>query len=382
MSGAPVVICFAGDVWDGNPHSRHHLMRRFAAGAWDVLFIEGVPMRPVSTGDRHELRRILAKLRTRSGLRTVAPGLYVLRPLPIPPAGPLGRRLQLAALRAQIAWARRWLDLDGPAIAWFSLPVVAPLVGRLGERGSVLYYQDRYDEFTHVDAPYLRACLRTLVEGCDVTIASADALADDLRALGGSPHVVRHGVDVEHFAASAPPPAALAGLERPLIGCVGLVDDHLDFDALRAVADGLERGTVVLVGGVNTDTAVLHHPRIALVGRRPYAEMPAFLHAFDACLVPFARTRLTAGVNPIKLREYLAAGRPTVATDLPEVQPYGDAVDLVPAGGSWPDAVRHALADDSPSARAARQARVRRDSWDAAAERVERLMAPLVRDGR
>jgi glycosyltransferase involved in cell wall biosynthesis len=377
---SPVIVCFAGDVWDGNPHSRHHLMRLFAAGGWEVLFVEGVPMRSVRAGDWHELRRITAKLRTRGGLRTVAARLHVLRPLPIPPAGRLGRRAQLSTLRAQIAAARRRLHLDGPAVTWFSLPVAAPLLGRLGEQGSVLYYQDRYHEFSHVNAPYLRRCLQTLATHCDVSVATATALADDLRALGADPVLVHHGVDVTHFATERSVPADLANLERPLIGCVGLVDDHLDFGALQAVAAGLERGTVVLVGGVNTPTDRLAHRRIVLLGRRPYAEMPGYLHAFDACLVPFARNELTTAVNPIKLREYLAAGRPTVATDLPELRAYGDVVELV--DDAWVPSIERALRNDSHVARARRRARVEQETWDAAAKQIEALMQPLVDGAR
>jgi glycosyltransferase involved in cell wall biosynthesis len=121
---------------------------------------------------------------------------------------------------------------------------------------------------------------------------------------------------------------------------------------------------------------------IVLLGRRPYAAMPGYLHAFDACLVPFARSRLTAGVNPIKLREYLAAGRPTVATDLPEVRPYGYVVETVDAPVQWPQAVARALANDDEGARARRRASVAGDSWERTADRVEALIRPLLDDKR
>ncbi|HEY8640174.1 MAG TPA: hypothetical protein VIL53_06670, partial [Solirubrobacterales bacterium] len=196
----PVVICFAGDIWDANPHSRHHLMRRLA-GDWEILFVEGVPMRGIATGDRYELRRIARKLRAGSALRTVEPHLHALRPLPIPPLARAGRRAQVEALRLQVRRARRRLALEGPAVAWFSLPVAAPLLGRLRESGSLFYYQDRYDAFSHVDADRLRACVRRLAQGCDVSVASGRELAEDLVGLGADPVLVSHGVDLEHFAA-------------------------------------------------------------------------------------------------------------------------------------------------------------------------------------
>ena len=129
------ILCFAGDTWEGNPHSRHHLMRRFARAGWNVLFVEGIPMRSVVADGRNELRRVAAKLRAPAGTRTVEDRLHVLRPLPIPPTGEPGRRAQLAMLRLQIGWTRRRLGLDGPTIAWYSLPNAAPLMGRLGEAG-------------------------------------------------------------------------------------------------------------------------------------------------------------------------------------------------------------------------------------------------------
>ncbi|MDX6225569.1 MAG: hypothetical protein QOE64_1945 [Frankiales bacterium] len=369
------IICFAGDAWDGNPHSRHHLMRRFAE-RWDVLFVEGVPMRSVAARNPGETRRVLAKLRSRAGLRTVESGLHVLRPFPVPPTGRVGRRLQIETLRQQVLAARQKLALDGPVLAWFSLPVAAPLLGRLGETASLFYYQDRYDAFTSVDGPYLRECVSHLASRSDVTVASAAELAGDLRGLGAEPIVVPHGVDTARFAGSPPPPADLAGYERPLIGYVGLIDDYLDFDVLRATADRIQRGTIVLVGPQNTDVSGLEHARIALVGPRTYASIPAYLEAFACCLVPFKINRLTLAVNPIKLREYLAAGRPVVSTPLPEVAPYSDVATVAAGAGDFARAVVASLAPgaDDHEQRSRRRDRVAADSWDAAAATIESIM--------
>lgn len=371
----PALICFAGDSWEGNPHSRHHLTWRFARHM-DVLFVEGVPMRSVASGDRHEWRRIASKLAQRSTLRTVAPGLHVLRPLPIPPAGALGRRAQLLNLRRQVERACGSLRLGPTRIAWFSLPVAVPLLGLLGEALDVLYYQDRYDRFTHVDAERLRAHTARLARDCQLAIATSAPLAEDLRAMGASPQLAPHGVDLERFAAPGPPPADLAGLERPLVGCVGLIDDHMDLGAVVQVADRLGEGTVVMVGASNVDTARLRHPRIALLGWRPYHEMPSYIGAFDTCLIPFAVNELTLAVNPIKLREYLAAGRPVVSTALPELLLYADAVELVHEHEDFATAVLRTLDEgyDSPAMRQHRRERVADESWDGVAARIERWM--------
>jgi glycosyltransferase involved in cell wall biosynthesis len=374
----PLLICFAGDRWDGNPHSRHHLMRRFA-GEFEVLFVESLSMRSVATPDRHELRRAWRKVRAGASLRTVASHLHVLRPPPIPPAGRLGRAAQLGATRAQIAYARRRFGLDGPAVSWFSVPIAAPLRGRLGERGSLFYYQDRYDEFSHVDAPRLRGLIADLATGCDECIATSDELAEDLRRLGAVATVVHHGVDLERFQSEQVPPDDLATIERPLVGHIGLIDDHLSFDAIRATAERLKRGTVVLVGAANTDVSTLEHPRIRMLGFRPYESIPAYLAAFDCCITPFQLNRLTTAVNPIKLREYLAAGRPVVSTPLPAVVEYSDVVELATEPDEFAAAVLAALdpTHDTDEQRQRRRARVSGESWDAVAERIRPVLLEL-----
>jgi glycosyltransferase involved in cell wall biosynthesis len=356
-------------------------MRRYAE-RYDVLFVESVPMRAPALGEGGELRRVWRKLREGVKLRTVEPGLHVLRPLPIPPSGRIGRYLQRIALAAQIRWARRRLGLGGPLLSWFSLPVAAPLRGRLGERGSILYYQDRYDAFSHVDAPYLRACLTALARGCDIAIASAEELGADLRALGAEPAIVPHGVDVERFSAEHSPPTDLQALPRPLVGYVGLLDDYLDLELLVRLAERLDRGTLVLVGATNTDISILRHPRIELLGVRPYASIPAYVSSFDCCVIPFLVNRLTVAVNPIKLREYLAAGRPVVSTPLPEVARYGDVVSVV-AREDFADAVIDVLnSSDLEAAREARRLRVANESWERVAASIESLFLPLLKPPR
>lgn len=385
MTVRPVLICFAGDVWDANPHSRHHIMRRLAR-SWDVLFVEGVPMRSVALGDRAEARRLLQKARPQRLLRTVEPGLHVLRALPIPPSGRGGRRLQLRALEAQILRARRKTGMRGPVVSWFSLPTVAGLRGRFGERGSLFYYQDRYDRFSHVDAAFVRRCVAELARGCEASIATGAELAGDLKALGADPITVPHGVEIARFAQEGlSEPLDLRDLERPLVGYTGLIDDYLSFDHLLAVADRLERGTIVLVGRANTDVrSLMAHPRIRLLGRRPYEEMPTYLAAFSCCLVPFDGSELSRGVNPIKLREYLAAGRPTVSTPVPAVMPYEGVIEIADGAGAFADAVQASLEapNDTTEARERRRARVANEDWDGVVDRIEPVLRRLLSANR
>ena len=352
-------------------------MQRFAAD-WDVLFVEGVPMRVPALARRRDRHQAAHRFTPRPFIRTVAPGLHVLQPVPLPPAGRLGSALQMTVARRNVETACRAVGLEGPRIVWFSLPNARALRGRLGERGTVFYYQDRYDAFSGVNAERSRADVAELARRCDVTIATSDELHAELAGLGAKPVLVPHGVDVDHFSGDgATPPADIAHLERPLVGYVGLLDDYISFEHLRATAAAMERGTLVLVGRANTSIeSVLDVPRVHWLGQRPYGTIPSYLQAFSCCLVPFARNRLTDGVNPIKLREYLAAGRPTVATAMPEILPYADVVEVADGVDDFARAVVRSLdpAVDDEQARRRRQERVAGESWDTAAAQIAPLL--------
>src|SRR3977135_221725 len=123
------------------------------------------------------------------------------------------------------------------------------------------------------------------------------------------------------FHPGTPPPAEVKGAPGPIIGFWGLIADWVDLQLIRHVADAFSGGKVVLPGNSSTDMKPLHGARnIRVLGRKPYAELPRYAKAFDVALMPFKVNELTLAANPLKVREYLAAGLPVVSTAIPEVE--------------------------------------------------------------
>src|SRR5262249_39293502 len=144
---------------------------------------------------------------------------------------------------------------------------------------------------------------------------------------------VSHGVDVAHFSRALDPalapPADAAGLGRPVIGFFGLLAEWIDLGLLAGIARARPQWTLLLIGKANVDTSALRAlPNVRLLGQKPYATLPAYCRAFDVGVIPFRVDELTVRANPLKLREYLAAGLPVVSTDLPEVRKYAGLVRL------------------------------------------------------
>jgi glycosyltransferase involved in cell wall biosynthesis len=181
-------------------------------------------------------------------------------------------------------------------------------------------------------------------------------------------------VETAHFAAPRAVPAELAVLPRPRIGYLGLLSHFLDFDLLEALRRNRRGGTVVLIGPGTpaTEAAVAEFSRregVAVLGPRPYADVPAYMQGLDVGVIPFrASDPYVQGINPNKVYQYLAAGLPVITTPLLDLS--ASAPDLMYAAtpAEVEQALTLALAAAPEPAR--RRALARAHDWDALAARM------------
>jgi glycosyltransferase involved in cell wall biosynthesis len=191
-------------------------------------------------------------------------------------------------------------------------------------------------------------------------------------------YLLGNGVEMAHLSAPRPEPADLAALPRPRIGYLGLLSHFLDFETLEALRRARGTGTVVLIGPETDATrgALADFGRregVAILGPKPYEQVPAYLQALDVGVIPFrANLSYVRGMNPNKIYQYLAAGIPAVTTpllDLPAAPPH---LQFASSPDEMVAAVRAALAagkDPAP-----RRAIARPHDWDAIAARMVDIM--------
>jgi len=192
-----------------------------------------------------------------------------------------------------------------------------------------------------------------------------------------------NGVEFDTFATNRPVPADLAALPRPLVGYLGLLSHFLDFEVLEALRRARGGGTLVLAGPGSpaTDAAIADFARregVVHLGPRPYAEVPALMQALDVGVIPFrAQDPFVQGINPNKVYQYLAAGRPVVSTPLLDLEPRPPLLQFASDPEGFANAVRVALAARPPAAQCRTLARPH--DWGTLAERmvgeIERRMA-------
>jgi glycosyltransferase involved in cell wall biosynthesis len=263
-------------------------------------------------------------------------------------------------------------------LVWVYTPHVAPLIRTLPRSFLIYHCVDKWAAFEGYDPRVMEECEAEICAAADLVIASAQDLAEQCRRYSSNVHYVPHGVDHAHFAralATGPEPADLAPLRRPRVGFFGLIHEWVDLELIGTLADRLPY-EFVLIGAGNQDmSALLRRPNVHVLGRKPFSTLPDYSRGFDAAIVPFRMTELTASVNPIKLREYAAAGLPIVSTGLPEVVRCADIVRIADGVDAWVRELQAAVADGaSPAWRAAQSQRVLDQDWSAVAERIDSLM--------
>ena len=142
------------------------------------------------------------------------------------------------------------------------------------------------------------------------------------------------------------------------------------------VAEHFSKGSVVLIGKIAVDAEqkvkILENvPNIHFLGRKPYAELPAYCNAFDVALNPFEINELTLAANPLKVREYLAAGLPVVSTDIPEVRIL-DGCSVAADHDDFISKIEQAIAH--PKLREAVSDAVAHESWEKKVEELRKVL--------
>ena len=377
LEGASI-ICFAHD-WGGDPTSKTHIMRILARRN-RVLWVNSIGMRrPAASG--RDLRRILDKLgKGFQRCREVEPNLFVANPLVVPlPGWGLADRINAGILAATLRRLCLQHALRDP-ILWSFLPNVGRLLGRLDERLVIYHCVDEYSAFSGVSREAIARMERDLVRRADLVLTSSESLCADRRAINPNTRFVTHGVDVDHFAQALDPaiqtPADLRDLPRPVIGFFGLLADWVDLDLVGAMAMARPRWSFVLVGKQAAGVGPVRGlPNVHLLGQKPYALLPAYCRGFDVGIIPFRTNELTLRANPLKLREYLAAGLPVVSTSLPEVARYRPFVHLAEGAAGFTRAVTAALGERSPALDRARALAMASESWATRVAEIERHIA-------
>jgi glycosyltransferase involved in cell wall biosynthesis len=219
--------------------------------------------------------------------------------------------------------------------------------------------------------------------------AGGPKLGREKRKFNANTHAYGCGVDVRHFSRAqdsrAELPPEVAQLPRPVYGFFGVVDERMDYELLARLADDNAAGSVVLVGPwTKIDPAEFPKKQnLHFLGGRDYENLPRYAAAFDVCLAPFALNEATEYINPTKILEYMATGRPVVSTPIEDVfLQFSDVVEIGSSHDDFCARCREAALAPNQDKIARGLMMAANNTWDAVVENLERHIQEFLTSGR
>jgi teichuronic acid biosynthesis glycosyltransferase TuaH len=284
--------------------------------------------------------------------------------------------------RLCLLWVRTLfalLRVPSRRVFMVSNPYAADAV--LSLRRDLLCYDYNDNPFQFPQTPqWVGPLLERLLKKADLVFVVSRHYLDAL-AGGGvrNLHLLGNGVEFEHFAKPRRTPSELKGVPRPLLLYTGRISPLLNMDLLDAVCDAFPSGMLFLIGPVDPMTrgdlaSLAARPNVSWMDEKPYDELPAYIQAADVCLAPFKfMHQYTVGINPNKIYQYLAAGRPVVSSYIAELREHSDSIFFAVSDEEFLRGIRKALSE--PPSKGPLQDLARKNDWSVKAETMAGLVA-------
>jgi hypothetical protein len=378
-AGAAPFVVFSDD-WGEHPSSCQHLFGHIT-GTHPVLWVNTVGMRAPSlsaTDVRKAYRKVSRMLRSApapSPARPVANAPRVCQPLMLPlNAVPGVRSVNELSVVRSVRRACAEMGVRKPVVV-STVPNACDYVGRLDGARVVYYCVDDFTKWPGLEHELVQRMETDLIAKADVLIATSQHLYRALAASGKPTHLLTHGVDIELFTSEAPAEhECLAGIPHPRLGYFGLFDERSDQQLIAELARCLAGFSFVITGPVVVDASPLQAlPNVHFTGAVEYRRLPELIRGLDVLFLPYVVDELSKSISPLKLKEYLATGKPVVSTPLAEAVLHRPHLVIASSVNEWQAALQSALAEDVAARRQGLKGYLAGESWHSKAREFLRM---------
>ena len=379
------IIYFTTRDWDSQRGTQEQIMSRLAKTN-KVLVIESA-ISPLAILDRPYLgKRIIRSLK---GVRKNG-NLFIYT---FPMVLPFGNTLPFIKkinFKIELKFIRRIMEklkIHDP-IHIIIYPYFIDFVGKLGEKMVIAYFVD--DSTAEIKDPAERQALqkkiRYLCKKADIVLTTSTALYNEMKHFNKNTFFVPNGVDANHFMKALLPetriPDSIRNISKPIVGFMGIIDNRLDVPLMLKLAKNHPKWSIVFVGKVKKKyvniAALKKLKNVHFLGMQKPEDLPAFIKAFDVCLIPYVDSQLTRNIYPLKLHEYLATGKPVVSTNMPELYPFKEVVRISKDYKEFEDNIIKSLKEDKEENKLKRIAIAKQNTWDNRIETISKIISKFL----
>jgi glycosyltransferase involved in cell wall biosynthesis len=374
------VICFGGVDWWY--HNRGHydlqMMREFSQD-FPILYVNSIGMRPPRVGEGAMFfTRVRRKIKSLfHGLVRVRTNFSVYSPVTLPGGGTglISKFFARAALSLQVKIAAWRCGIKKPLV-WVACPPGETVLSSLKPKRIIYQRTDRFEDFAGVDANQIKTFDVNLKKQSDIVLFCSRELFEAEKDENPGSLFVDHGVDFSHFEKAAidheihdVEPEDIKQIKGPRVGFIGGIDAHtFDPDLFVNVVSKLPDVTFVMIGACSLPEGWCPHSNVFLLGQRPYDEVASYMAACDVLIMPWNQSDWIKACNPVKMKEYLAVGKPVVSTYFPEVEYFKDHIHVAASANEFANLIKQCIENTEDPVE--KRDRVRDHTWTAKADQV------------
>jgi glycosyltransferase involved in cell wall biosynthesis len=381
------ILAFVPDYWDEPWQPRHYILSKLSE-KYQVIWIS----RPFYWIDLFDHK---SRPKRRKRLTRVSKSLCCYSPwIPADYVPPWQKSRMPAFVRR--FYHRVWLSLQTleiknllrnlkakKVILYLWQPHYCEQIGRFHENMALYHIDDEYHYDSHQDNP-ISLEEKALLERSDAVFIHSRTLMQKKGNLNRRTFYLPNGVDYKLYRSiiekPSPLPNDISRIPKPIIGYAGWIKKHLDLKLLLKIARARRDWSIVFVGpirwtqpDIDDDIELLKKERnVFFLGNKNVRELPIYVNAMDVCLMPYRITSYTKYIYPLKLHEYLACGKPIVATRLPNLLEFQDVIYFADNAEDWEKKIEQALIEDRDKIRIKRTKIARKNSWD---ERIKVIVS-------
>lgn len=364
----PTILYFGNDWFGDNRTSSHHIARLLGK-EFRIVYIECPGLR-APKGSSRDIKKIFSKVKkSLAGVRILDQKFFLFTIFQIPfHKIKFLRAVNRFIIISSLKGLCRKLKIKNP-ILWFVVPHLADVLGKIDEQLVVYYCIDDYASLPGVNKEMIQKMDAELTKKADIVFVSAEPLLESKQKFNPRVILSRHGVDFEHFNQACSLEMKIAdevkSLKKPVIGFFGLIETWVDLDLIKFLAEARPDWNFLMIGRV----AVSANPceslsNVHFIGSKKYEVLPHYAKIFDAAIIPCKLNKLIINFNPLKLREYLAMGKPVVTIRVPEVEAFSDVVEIADTYQEFLEKLDFVLSHDNPGKMQKRLEKVRDSSWE------------------